>query len=109
MGGPRNHRQRLVTALAVLVFFGFLDLLTTYLGLRLGLSEANPFGAFLLRDGFAGLLAAKAVATILVALIAWAMLGRGYGKYATAGVWMGVTVWGLAVTSNTIQLLQVTQ
>jgi uncharacterized protein DUF5658 len=49
-----------------------LDILTTWLGFRLGLHEASPFIQVLMRMGpMAGLLASKAVALSLGGLCIW--------------------------------------
>lgn len=56
----------------VFVYLQVLDVLTTLLGFRLGLSEASPFIQFLLRMGpVAGLLGSKAVALSLGGVCIW--------------------------------------
>jgi hypothetical protein len=57
------------------LFLQLLDVLTTILGLRLGLGEASPFIRFLMNMGpLAGLLASKVVAVVLGGICVY--LGR---------------------------------
>ena len=61
-------------SLRILLFLGLqvLDVLTTWLGLRLGLHEASPFIQVLMRLGpMVGLLASKAAALSLVGYCIW--------------------------------------
>jgi hypothetical protein len=56
----------------VFLYLQVLDTLTTWLGFRLGLSEASPFIQFLMHFGpLPGLLASKLVACLLAGFCVW--------------------------------------
>lgn len=85
---------------------GALDLATTFIGLALGLTEANPMGEAMLGPGFVLLIAAKILVLALVAWAALAMNRRGYTGYAKWGIINGILVWGFAVIWNTIHIIE---
>ena len=60
------------STLQVFLYLQLLDILTTWVGFRLGLAEASPFIRYLLRMGpVVGLLGAKLVAVLLGAFCVW--------------------------------------
>ena len=95
-----------VNLLFALGVAGVLDLFTTYAGLSVGLSEANPLAAFFLGEGFAFLVIVKAAALFSVALMAWIMhMGKEpRPRYANTGLAVGVVAWGGAALSNAVQI-----
>ena len=59
-------------SLQVFLYLQVLDVLTTWLGFRMGLAEASPFVRLLMHWGpLAGVLACKAVALLLGAICIW--------------------------------------
>ena len=68
-------RREWSLSMELFLFLQLLDVLTTILGLRLGLGEASPFIRFLMNMGpLAGLLASKVVAVVLGGICVY--LGR---------------------------------
>ena len=58
--------------LQVFLYLQVLDVLTTWIGLRAGLSEASPFIRMLMAQGpVAGLLASKVIAVLLGGYCVW--------------------------------------
>jgi hypothetical protein len=83
-------------SLQVFLYLQVLDVLTTWLGFRLRLSEASPFIHFLMRLGpTAGLLGSKVVALLLGAFCVW----RGsFNVIRVINYWYAaVVVWNLAL------------
>ena len=69
---PRATLSVWSVSLQIFLYLQVLDALTTWLGFRVGLSEASPFVQFLMRVGPGlGLLASKIVALMLAALCVW--------------------------------------
>jgi Domain of unknown function (DUF5658) len=59
-------------SLHVFLYLQVLDVVTTWLGFRLGLAEASPFVRLLMHSGpLAGVLASKLVALLLGAFCVW--------------------------------------
>jgi hypothetical protein len=59
-------------SLQVFLYLQLLDVLTTWLGFRVGLSEASPFIQLVMRVGpLAGLLASKGIALLLAGFCLW--------------------------------------
>jgi hypothetical protein len=83
-------------SLHAFLYLQVLDVLTTWLGFRLGLGEASPFIRLLLHWGpLAGLLASKAVALSLGALCVWR---RRYHVIHLINYWYAaLVVWNLAL------------
>jgi len=83
-------------SLQVFLYLQVLDFLTTWVGFRMGLSEASPFIQFLMRIGpLEGVLFSKAVALLLGAYCVWR------GKYHVIhwiNYWYAaLVVWNLAL------------
>lgn len=92
---PRRY-QDWSLSLQVFLYLQVLDFLTTWVGFRMGLSEASPFIQFLMRIGpLEGVLFSKAVALLLGAYCVWR------GKYHVIhwiNYWYAaLVVWNLAL------------
>jgi len=80
----------------IFLYLQLLDVVTTWLGFRMGLGEASPFIQFLMRMGpLVGLLASKVVAVGMGAFCVW----RGRFKVISwINYWYaGLVVWNLAL------------
>ena len=85
-----------IVGLQLFLLLQLLDVLTTLIGLRLGLGEASPFIRYLLQLGpMAGLLASKMVAISLAGFCAWS--GR-HQVIRYVNCWYGtLVVWNVAL------------
>jgi hypothetical protein len=88
----RNAESDWSSSLQLFFYLQLLDILTTLLGIRLGLSEASPFIQFLMRFGvLGGLLASKIVAFAIGGFCVWRRRFRVIGMvnywYATLVIW----------------------
>lgn len=83
-------------SLQVFVYLQLLDFVTTWLGFRLGLSEASPFIRLLMYAGpLAGVLISKIGALLLGAYCVWR---RRYGVINIINYWYAaLVVWNLAL------------
>ena len=83
-------------SLHVFLYLQVLDVVTTWLGFRLGLAEASPFVRALMHWGpLAGVLASKAVALGLGAVCVWR---RRYQVIHWINYWYAaLVVWNLAL------------
>jgi len=52
----------------IIIFYGIIDIITTYVALTMGYSEQNPIGLYLLGHGMIVLIIAKVVAIALIYL-----------------------------------------
>jgi hypothetical protein len=83
-------------SLQVFCYLQVLDVLTTWLGFRIGLSEASPFIRILMGLGpMAGVLGSKIVALGLGALCVWS--GRLHVIRLINYWYAGLVVWNLAL------------
>ena len=83
-------------SLQVFLYLQVLDVLTTWLGFRLGLSEASPFIQLLMHLGpAAGLVGSKMVALLLGAFCVWR--GRFRVIYWINYWYAALVVWNLAL------------
>jgi hypothetical protein len=82
--------------LQVFLYLQVLDALTTWLGFRVGLSEASPFIHFLMRVGpLTGLFGSKITAFALGGYCVWR---RRFGVIKWINYWYaGLVVWNLAL------------
>jgi len=80
----------------IFIYLQMLDVLTTWLGFRMGLGEASPFVRFLISFGpMTGLLASKLVALALGGFCVWS--GR-YQVIRLINYWYAaLVVWNLAL------------
>ncbi len=93
-----SHAPAADFSLSLLAFFylQILDVLTTWLGFRLGLSEASPFIQILMHMGpLAGLLASKAVAVGLGGYCVWC--GRPKVIRMINYWYAALVIWNLAL------------
>ncbi|MBI4908507.1 MAG: hypothetical protein HY820_33115 [Acidobacteria bacterium] len=68
----RTERGRFVPVVEVFLYLQVLDVLTTMVGLRMGLGEASPFIRWLMDLGpFPGLMASKVIAAVLCGFCVW--------------------------------------
>jgi Domain of unknown function (DUF5658) len=83
-------------SLHVFLYLQVLDVLTTWLGFRLGLAEASPFICLLMHWGpLAGVVASKAVALSLGAFCVW---WRRYHVIHLINYWYAaLVVWNLSL------------
>lgn len=83
-------------SLQVFFYLQILDVMTTWLGLRLGLSEASPFVHFLMHVGpMGGLIVSKAVAVLLGAICVYR---RRFHVIRMINYWYAaLAVWNLAL------------
>lgn len=94
---PVGTRDRAIWALAVC--FLFLDMLTTWYGLQLGLRESNQVAVMLLsKFGYPGLASIKVIA-LGIAFVGWSILPVSSRIVAPICL---VVPWGLASGYNTI-------
>ena len=78
------------------LYLQVLDVLTTWLGFRLGFSELSPFIQFLMRLGpAAGLLGSKVVALLLGAFCVWR--GRFKVIYLINYWYAALVIWNLGM------------
>lgn len=93
--GDVGDLERLLWAVVALSLIG--DVVTTFLGLHLGLAESNPVAKGAIDGyGFVGMMALKAVA-VAIALGCRTMLPREYGAVVPAGL---AVPWTIAVCVN---------
>jgi hypothetical protein len=84
------------TGLQVFLYLQILDVLTTWLGFRTGLSEASPFIRYMMQLGpLAGLLASKAVALLLAGYCVWS--GRLHVIRLINYWYAALVLWNLAL------------
>jgi Domain of unknown function (DUF5658) len=83
-------------SLHVFLYLQVLDVVTTWLGFRVGLAEASPFIRLLMHSGpLAGILASKAVALLLGAICVWR---RRYQVIHLINYWYAaLVVWNLSL------------
>ncbi len=83
-------------SIQVFLYLQVLDVLTTWLGFRIGLSEASPFIQFLMHLGpLAGLLGSKLVAFLLGGFCVWS--GR-FKIIRLINYWYAaLVIWNLAL------------
>ncbi len=83
-------------SLQIFLYLQVLDVLTTWLGFRLGLGEASPFIRYLMRLGpMEGLLGSKLVAVLLGAFCVWRQRFR---VIQIINYWFaGLVFWNLAL------------
>jgi hypothetical protein len=83
-------------SLQIFLYLQLLDVLTTWVGFRLGLSEASPFIQWLIRFGpLAGLLASKMVAVGLGAFCVWR---RRFHIISIINYWYAaLVIWNFAL------------
>ena len=83
-------------SLQIFLYLQVLDVLTTWLGFRLGLGEASPFIQVLMRMGpLMGLLASKMVAVGLGAFCVWR---RRYKVISIINYWYAaIVIWNFAL------------
>lgn len=104
---PDRHRLRTFESLEIVlwsavVLTALADLLLTAVGLSMGFSERNRFGAWVLSTwGFAGLIVLKLV-VIAVAAVAWWRIPDQYRIAIPAAV---AAPWGIAILTNAIVIL----
>lgn len=97
---PVGTRDRAIWALAVC--FLFLDLVTTWYGLQLGLRESNQVAVMLLSQfGYLGLASGKGIA-LGTAFVGWSILPAS--SRFIAPICLAVP-WGLASGYNTILIV----
>ena len=53
----------------IIILYGIMDILTTYIALHMGYSEQNPCGLFLLGFGFMALILAKITVLVLIIVV----------------------------------------
>ena len=87
------------SSLQLFFYLQVLDVLTTWLGFRLGLSEASPFIQLLMRFGVLdGLLASKAIAFAIGAICVWR---RRFRVISIINYWFGaLVVWNLLLITS---------
>jgi hypothetical protein len=84
------------SSLLVFLYLQVLDVLTTWLGFRMGLAEASPFILLLMRiDPMTGVLASKAVALLLGGYCVWR--GRFHVIHLINYWYAGLVIWNLAL------------
>ena len=85
-----------IPGLQLFLFLQLLDVLTTAIGLELGLGEASPFVRFIMQVGpMTGLLASKAIAIFLAAFCVWS--GR-YQVIRYINYWyVALVAWNMAL------------
>src|SRR5579863_10452708 len=83
-------------SLQLFLYLQLLDVVTTMLGMRMGLSEASPFIHFLMRFGvMGGLLGSKIVSVALGAFCVWR---RRFRVIELINYWYAVlVVWNLVL------------
>lgn len=82
--------------LQLFIYLQLLDLLTTLLGLRLGLEEASPFVSWLMQlDPATGVAASKVVALVLGGLCIW--LNKRHLVQWINYWYAGLVVWNLCI------------
>jgi len=83
-------------SLQIFLYLQLMDVLTTWLGFRLGLGEASPFIQFLMRMGpLLGLLASKMVAVGLGAFCVWR---RRFKVISMINYWYAaIVMWNFAL------------
>ncbi len=83
-------------SLHVFLYLQVLDVITTWVGFRMGLGEASPFVRLLMSLGpLAGLLASKVVAVLLGAICVWR---RQYHVIRMVNYWYAALVaWNLSL------------
>lgn len=83
-------------SLQLFIYLQLLDVLTTWLGLRLGLGEASPFIHFLMGFGvLGGLLGSKVVAVLLGGYCVWR---RRFGIISLINYWYAaLVIWNLVL------------
>lgn len=93
----------------VILFYGVFDTLTTYIGLQMGLQEANPFVAYLLGYSFWLLIIMKIIALIIIykmyhSVDYWVSLGarRDLTQIVINTGTIMVIITGFAATVNNI-------
>jgi hypothetical protein len=86
-------------SLQLFFYLQLLDVLTTLLGFRLGLSEASPFIQFLMHFGvLTGLLGSKVVAVCLAAFCVWR---RRFRVITLINYWYAaLVIWNLALIAT---------
>lgn len=83
-------------SLEVFLYLQVLDVLTTWMGFRVGLAEASPFIRFLMHVGpLTGLLGSKMLAVLLGGYCVWR--GRFQVLRAINYWYAGLIVWNLAL------------
>lgn len=89
-------------SLQVFFYLQFLDVLTTWLGLRLGLGEASPFIKFLMHVGpMAGLVGSKVVAVVLGGICVYR---KRFQVIRIINYWYAaLAVWNLAVILSLVR------
>lgn len=87
--------------LEVFVYLQLLDVLTTWIGLRLGLAEASPLIRHLMQFGpAAGLAASKLVAFLLAGLCVW--LNRRHVVRWINYWYAALVVWNMALIAKVL-------
>ena len=83
-------------SLHVFLYLQVLDVVTTWLGFRMGLAEASPFVRLLMRSGtLAGVLGSKALALLLGAFCVWR---RRYHVIHLINYWYAaLVIWNLTM------------
>lgn len=83
-------------SLQIFLYLQLLDVLTTWLGFRLGLGEASPFIRLLMQVGpMAGVLASKLVAVALGAVCVWR---RRYSVISMINYWYAaLVIWNFTL------------
>lgn len=100
-----THGNALVGWLIVFVFLNVGDLLSTYLGLQVGLREANPLmGTLLGVQGFGALIAYKALA-VLIVLMGMFFLRNVHQRAAGITLFTCNALIFLAIALNVTQML----
>jgi Domain of unknown function (DUF5658) len=86
-------------SLQIFLYLQVLDALTTWLGFRIGLSEASPFVRLLTHIGpVAGLLGSKLVALLLGGYCVWR---KRFNVIRLINYWYaGLVVWNLALITS---------
>ena len=86
-------------SLHVFLYLQVLDVLTTWLGFRMGLAEASPFVRLLMHWGpLAGVLGSKAVALLLGAVCVWR--GRYHVIHLINYWYAALVIWNLTLIAT---------
>jgi hypothetical protein len=84
-------------SLQVFLYLQLLDVLTTWIGFRIGLAEASPFVRLLMGLGpMAGLLVSKVAALLLGGFCVWS--GRRHLIHLINDWYAALVIWNLALT-----------
>lgn len=100
-GGAGAWAGGRLVQLELFVYLQLLDILTTWIGLRLGLAEASPFVRHLMQLGpAAGLAASKVVAFFLAGLCVW--LNRRHVVRWINYWYAALVVWNMALIAKVL-------